>query len=82
MKIYKCEFVRVTELFDGLSELFQEMIDSEPYFTWGENNHSLIRAKEIEDYFSKIDLQEKEQFETLKNRISELNIDLYVDLEN
>ena len=79
------KFVRFSELLKGLNALRQQFSDSEPPFSWGDNNRSLVTAEAIMD---SIDGSSAEftasQVEALRKRINKLpeKGQMYVDLEN
>jgi len=84
MKINTCQFVDASDLFNGLSELWSELVESEPDFTWGNNNRSLVVADDILNHFDNSVIENEGQLETLRKRVQKLpeGGQIYVDLEN
>lgn len=85
MKKHTCSFVKASDLFKGLSTLWDICADSNPPFTWGDNNRSLVTAVTILDHLDLIGLEagkEEKQLETLRKRVEKIGLDTYVDLEN
>lgn len=83
MTIQRCRFVRASELFTGLADLWQEFVNSDPPFSWGDNNRSLVDPKAILNHMDGSGvIESKTQVETLRKRIEKLPSGVYVDLEN
>jgi hypothetical protein len=43
--IHTCRFVKSSNLFKGLTKLWLPFTDSEPDFSWGDNNRTLVDPK-------------------------------------
>jgi hypothetical protein len=97
-KVFSCQYVEKSDLFEGLQELHDFFCESEPDMFWGDNNRTLNLAEGILDHIAgRIDeLTDKDkqngwdweiltpQWKDLKKRISFLpeGGQTYVDLEN
>lgn len=83
MIIYSCDFVVASELFYGLNALWEAFAASNPPFSWGDNNRTLVVAVDIYDHLEPMDVL-GEQLDMLKKRIDHLpeQGQTYVDLEN
>ena len=82
MRIQSCEFVSGFELFTGLQLLWDEFAESDPDFSWGSNNRSLVTAKSILDHLDNSNIENEKQMETLRKRVKVIGGDMYVDLES
>ena len=85
IKVHKCQFVLEADLFKGLDDLWREFCESEPDFTWGDNNRSLVTAKSILDHLYNTAWTNEEQLELLRLRVEKClpeGGNTYVDLEN
>jgi len=84
MKHVTCQFVLSSDLFEGLTELMTEFGESDPPFTWGENNRSLVTARDMINCFANSCIENDEQIDIFRQRINRLpeGLNTYVDLEN
>lgn len=85
--VQNCQFVLATDLFKGLRGLWDLMSLSDPPFTWGDCNRSMVMAKEILDaihYAVGLADEVPPYLSELEERIAELpdKGNTYVDLEN
>jgi hypothetical protein len=83
MKIQSCRFVLASDLFDELDELWNAIACSDPDFTWGDNNRSLVTAEVLLDHCDSNGV-ESPQLDSLRQRVKTLpdGNQTYVDLEN
>ena len=79
-----CSFVKASDLFKGLNDLWEQFIETNPNCTWGDNNRSLVTADLFIDHFDSIGEYDEEQMAILRERIADLieGDQTYVDLEN
>ncbi|MGA2440207.1 MAG: hypothetical protein ABSH08_04575 [Tepidisphaeraceae bacterium] len=82
MTIHNCQFVNASDVFKGLGDLWEEFSKSDPNFSWGGNNRTLIDGKAILDHLDNSAIKNHRQEEKLRRRIAKLPDDVYVDLEN
>ena len=77
-------YVSSMDLFKGLNKLRDAFIRSDPDFSWGNNNHSLVDGEAILDHLADSGLTNasKAQVPVLRKRIRKLPEDVYVDLES
>ena len=85
-KIESTEYIEAGGLFAGLTELFDALCASEPDFTWGGNNHSMVTGECILNHFDNSVLEDtpEKQLKTLRKPIKMLpqGEQAYIDLEN
>jgi hypothetical protein len=82
MKIQSCKFVSCSDLFKDLDELWEDFSSSDPEFTWGSANRTLIDPLTIIGHMNNVGLDDRLQFKTLCKRINELPRSVYVDMES
>jgi hypothetical protein len=83
MTIHTCKYVHASGLFKGLTNLWNEFADSDPPFSWGDNNRSLVDPASILNHMDGSGVIENQrQVETLRKRVEKLPAGVYVDLEN
>ena len=83
IKINTCRYVHASDLFKRLGTLWEEFGGSEPDFSWGDNNHTLVDPKAIMDHIDgSARFEHPRQVEALRRRVEKLSGDVYVDLEN
>jgi len=84
MKKHTCSFVSVSEMFEGLSFLWDHFCESSPPFSWGDNNLTLITVSSILYHFDNTVMEEKaeKQYKTFRRRAIKIGMETYVDLEN
>ena len=85
MEIHTCQFVTSSDLFKGLFSLWEDFAESDPPFSWGDNNRSLITAESIIDHLSNSSAADEHWW--LGRLIARVNKlpeggQTYVDLEN
>ena len=81
MTIETCRFVTGSELFDGLKELWDKFSDSDPDFSWGGNDRTLVDPVAILNHLDNSVIDNEKQVQTLRRRVGKLPKDVYVDLE-
>jgi len=83
-KFETCQFVLGSSIFAGLNEAWNRMADSDPPFTWGNNNRSLVNALFIASHLDDLDDREDSETKQIKTAVRRLRSlgDEYVDLEN
>ena len=83
MNVYTCQYVKASELFMGLKDLLDSFAQSEPPYTWGDTDHTMIFPKELFEWLYGMDqtADEATQMEILRQRIWGLPMGVYVDLE-
>jgi len=79
-----CSFIAASDLFRGLDALWSFFAESDPPFSWGSNNRTLISSCDLVSYLDSCVLDEPAEalFDTLADRVNALSTDVYVDLEN
>ena len=81
-KLYKCEYVKSSDVFEGLSEAFDALANRDNLpFSWGDNNHSLVDADTIAAEMEQLDESEGEQIAKAIRRLRKLG-QTYIDFEN
>jgi hypothetical protein len=79
---HECRFVLASQLFRGLNKLWDELVESDPPFTWGDNNRSLVTADDIVRALEDWSRVSEKQLSQLRKRINAIGWQTYVDLEN
>ena len=79
IKREKCEFVKSSDLFAGFDDLHNEFNDSEPDFSWGDNDHSLVTLDALLDDMDNNDVSVPAVF---RYHCNQLGLQTYVDLES
>lgn len=82
MTIHTCQFVEASDLFKGLGELYDEFSNSEPDFSWGGNNRTLVGGEAILNHLENCEIENQRQMKTLRRRVRKLPEGVYVDLEH
>jgi len=82
MNIHACKYVNASDLFTRLRKLWTEFCASDPDFSWGGNNHSLVDGDAILNHLDNSAIDSHKQVETLRKRINLLPEHTYIDLEN
>ena len=85
MKTHQASFVLASDLTKGLKRFWSDFCDSEPSFSWGDNNRSLVTAKAILDHCDNTEsLADHRSLRLLRLRVAKLpeGQQTYVDLEN
>jgi hypothetical protein len=72
-------FYDASALFEGFSDLWQQFIESDPSFSWGSNNHSLITVRDVLNHMDNVGIEYDKAFVDKCGLIDE---HFYVDLEN
>lgn len=79
IKKHTCKFILCSDLFKGYRNLASEMSESEPDFTWGSNNRSLVTVEAILNHMASAGIDYSDAFGL---RCKEVGLQTYVDLEN
>lgn len=95
MKLSTCNYVKYSELFKDLAELSEEFCNSDPPFSWGDNDRTLVFAagicSHLKEHVKELDKTSisgtpklNEQMKELERRVAVLPDGAmeYVDLEN
>jgi len=82
MNIENAEYVKSSELFAGLDALGDEFANSDPPFSWGDNDLTLVDARGILSHLDGFGVEHEDQLETLRERIEGLPLKVCVDLEH
>lgn len=85
IKKYSCEFILSSDLFADFKEIAAGMAESDPDFTWGCNNRSLITITDLLNHIDNSDFDDyadEAMIEKFRNFCKEIGVDTYVDLEN
>ena len=89
LTLHKVEFVLGSELFDGLAALAEFHGESDPDYTWGSCNRSLVTGEAILDHLQDVGVDAEDdivvtEFHELRRRIEALpdGLQTHVDLEN
>jgi len=78
--VQNCEFVCATDVFQGFpTDIWTEIVEGDPNFTWGSNNRSMVTIECIIDYLDNAGIEYPEGF---RQRCEEVGLQMYVDLEN
>jgi len=82
--IERCSFALCSEMFNELDDLCNEFCDSEPPFSWGDNNRSLVTGEAILNHLDNCNIKNESQLDALRKRIVKLpqGNQTYIDLEN
>ena len=80
--IETCRYVRVSKLFKGLEQLWECLVESDPPFTWGDNNMSMVSIQALVEHMDKWARDDDKQMNELRKRLAKLPADVYLDLEN
>lgn len=82
--VQTCRFVTASDVFKGLGLLWTTLVESDPPFSWGSNNRSLVSSVDLTMYLDGQGLDDPAgaQLTTLIERLDALPSDIYVDLEN
>jgi len=79
IKTHNCTFVLSSDLFRGYRKLALQMSESEPDFTWGSNNRSLVTVEVLLNHLDGVGVAYSKKF---AKRCREVGLQTYVDLEN
>ncbi len=84
MKVHVAKFVLASDLFGGMDSLHEALSDSDPPFSWGDNNRSLVTAETIWRHLDGEDIGAESARQKLRRRIESLpeQYNTYVDMEN
>ena len=83
-KLEATQFITASAAFKGLKGLWTEFAESNPPFSWGDNNRTLVSAEAILNHLDGCAKATPRLVESLRLRLRRLSPDLqlYVDLEN
>jgi len=77
---HTCEFVLATDLFrDFPAGVWEQLVESDPDFTWGSNNRSMVTVERVLDHMNWAGIEYPNAFKSLCDKVGRL---MYVDLEN
>lgn len=79
IKTHTCKFVLSSDLFRGYGKLSSQLSESEPDFTWGSNNRSLVTVEVLLNHLDGVGVEYSKKF---AQRCREIGLQTYVDLEN
>jgi hypothetical protein len=91
MNVKSCQFVEATEVFKDCMKAYNIFCVSEPDCSWGDNNRTMVSRDVIVnaiESFSDVDDEEddsnstNEQVKKVFERLNNLNVHTYIDLEN
>jgi hypothetical protein len=85
LEVHQVQYVLASDLFEGLPKLWDRFCQSEPAFSWGDNNRSLVTAESILDHCDNHpELCGSKPVESLRQRVHSLpeKGQTNVDLEN
>jgi hypothetical protein len=91
MNVKSCQFVEATEVFKDCMKAYDIFCVSEPDCSWGDNNRTMVSRDVIVnaiESFSDVDDEEddsnstNEQVKKVFERLNNLNVHTYIDLEN
>ena len=82
--IQETQFVLASDLFKGLRKLWEQLVDSNPNFTWGSNNRSMVTAETLLDHLEDCTNVNERSVSELDKRCQDLpeGLQCYIDLEN
>lgn len=83
-KIETTQFIAASAVFKGLKGLWTEFAESDPPFSWGGSNRTLVTAEAILNHLDGCANATPRFVESLRTRLQKIspNLQLYVDLEN
>ncbi len=77
--VHSVDFVLASDLFEGFSDLLDQVAETDPPFTWGTNNRSMVTIRDILRHMDNVDIEYDDRFcEICEN----IGLEIYVDLEN
>ena len=84
IQVQETKFVPASHLFKGLRKLWIALGESDPDFTWGSNNRSLVTAECILNHLDNRAVVPTRQQDAFRKRCQQLpgGLQCYVDLEN
>jgi len=77
--VQTCEFVLGTDLFRDFVVVWEQIAESDPGFTWGTNNRSMVTVECILDHMDNAGIEYPDAFRELCEKVG---LQMYVDLEN
>jgi len=77
--IHVCCYIPASEFFTNFPEVWEELSNSDPNFTWGDNNRSLVTVERIVQHLDASHIDYPEAFE---EHYKEYVPEDYIDLEN
>lgn len=77
--IHVCCYIPASEFFANFPEVWEELSNSDPNFTWGDNNRSLVTVERIVQHLDASHIDYPEAFE---EHYKEYVPEDYIDLEN
>ena len=84
--IETCQFVPASQIKKGLDRAWQALIESQPPFTWGDNNRSLVSIDDLRRQMEQLSDDGAGAMSQIKKFIARLDAISdsvpYVDLEN
>jgi len=78
-KTETCRFIAASHLFSEQSNAWITFAGSDPPFTWGDANRTLVSPDSLESYLESLGTSD---FDDVLKRLAELPNDVYIDLEN
>lgn len=75
----RAEFIKKSDLFAGFDDLHEEWRNSDPDFSWGDNDHTLVTISELLDDMDNNGVDVPGMFRYRCNRIG---VQTFVDLEH
>ena len=85
MEIKTCSFIEVSDIFLGCPDAWQDFMDSDPPYTWGDAGRTLVSPQSLE-YVMELMFSDDEkiarQFELVLNKLKTVDDNVYIDLEN
>jgi len=78
--LHICKFVLASDLFKGFAPtIYEEMVEGEPDFSWGDNNRSMVTIKRLLEHMDSCNIEYPPEF---IDRCNSVGLNTYVDLEN
>jgi len=83
-QIQTAQFIPASVAFKGLKRLWNEFVESNPPFSWGGSNRTLVTAEAIINHLDGCANATSRLVESLRSRLKKISPDLqlFVDLEN
>ena len=82
MTIRTVQFVNASEVFQNHPSVWTAFYESDPGYTWGNNNHTLASRDMLISELRRLDADEVPGVDAMIDILSTLEIDTFIDLEN
>ena len=79
--IFNVSYVKASELFEDHADIWNDFVESDPDFSWGTNDHTLIDPHAIIDHFDNSNMADTPELQELIEIITNLPNGVFIDLE-